>query len=220
MFSEMQIANSISEIDGWVAESAKSGEVTFGYPLDKEHYLLGRMDLAMKPVFVTSRSACASVLDAVRNRVLDWSMDLEGRGILGYGMTFSAAEQRQAQQVQTMNVTNTFHGNVSHSQVGAAAGNVTQSMSSTQLAPEIGRLADGLNAAIDQLGLAASTRAELAAEIATLRAQSASPRPKVDIVRETLRSVRIILEGAGGNVVAAHFPQLALMTASLLERLQ
>jgi hypothetical protein len=43
---------------------------------------------------------------------------------------------------------------------------------------------------------------ELAAEIATIRAQLQSPKPKRDIVRESLRSVRAILEGAGSSLTA------------------
>ena len=43
---------------------------------------------------------------------------------------------------------------------------------------------------------------ELAADIATIRAQIDSPRPKKQIVRESLHSVRSILEGAGGSVAA------------------
>ena len=43
---------------------------------------------------------------------------------------------------------------------------------------------------------------ELTAEIATLRAQVDSPKPKRQIVRESLRSIRTILEGAAGNLSA------------------
>lgn len=43
---------------------------------------------------------------------------------------------------------------------------------------------------------------QLTAEIATIRAQIDSPRPKKQIVKESLHSVRTILEGAGGSMAA------------------
>jgi hypothetical protein len=56
------------------------------------------------------------------------------------------------------------------------------------------------------LELPAEASQELAAEIATLRAQVDSPKPKRHIIRESLQSVRAILEGAGGNMTAAGLP--------------
>jgi hypothetical protein len=49
---------------------------------------------------------------------------------------------------------------------------------------------------------------ELTAEIATLKAQVDSPRPKRQIIRESLRSIRTILEGAAGNLSAAGLLEL------------
>lgn len=43
---------------------------------------------------------------------------------------------------------------------------------------------------------------ELSAEINTLRAQICSPKPKKSIIKETLQSVRSILEGAGATLLA------------------
>jgi hypothetical protein len=54
-----------------------------------------------------------------------------------------------------------------------------------------------------ELKLHAQTEAETRAELQTLEAQAASPKPKVAIVRESLASLRAILQRAAG-VVAAH----------------
>lgn len=51
-----------------------------------------------------------------------------------------------------------------------------------------------------QLELVPELRTELESELATLEAQLASPKPKRNIVKESLSSVRAILEGAGGGV--------------------
>jgi hypothetical protein len=49
---------------------------------------------------------------------------------------------------------------------------------------------------------------ELAAEVATVRAQIDSPRPKKQIIRESLHTIRSILEGVSGNLAAAPLLEL------------
>jgi hypothetical protein len=59
-----------------------------------------------------------------------------------------------------------------------------------------------LRASIDDLGLEEADRAELEAEVQTLEAQVASPRPKKEIVQPSLQSARNILQGAASGVTA------------------
>jgi len=60
-----------------------------------------------------------------------------------------------------------------------------------------------LEARTGDLDLPQEESKELAAEIATVKAQIDSPRPKRQIIRESLRTIRSILEGIGGNLAAA-----------------
>lgn len=69
-----------------------------------------------------------------------------------------------------------------------------------------------LISSIDKLQLESVKHSELLSEIATLEAQSNSPRPKVSIIGETLVTIRSILEGVAGNIATPLFqtvlPQL------------
>ncbi|HEX6470958.1 MAG TPA: hypothetical protein VF069_17800 [Streptosporangiaceae bacterium] len=58
------------------------------------------------------------------------------------------------------------------------------------------------------LRLAPEQSDEIRAEIATIRAQAGSPKPRHHIIRESLRSVRAILEQAGGGAVAVGLLEL------------
>ena len=57
-----------------------------------------------------------------------------------------------------------------------------------------------LQTSIDDLGLGEEDKAELEAEVRTLEAQVASPKPKKEIVRPSLQSAKRILEGAAVTV--------------------
>jgi hypothetical protein len=57
-----------------------------------------------------------------------------------------------------------------------------------------------LQTSINDLGLGDEDKAELEAEVRTLEAQVASPKPKKEIVRPSLQSAKRILEGAAVTV--------------------
>ncbi len=56
---------------------------------------------------------------------------------------------------------------------------------------------------LGELKLSAEKKEEFAADLASLKGQLASPKPKSGIIRETLKSIRAILDGAAGSLVAA-----------------
>ncbi len=62
---------------------------------------------------------------------------------------------------------------------------------------------DSLKQSVDQLGLDEDQRAEFEADIQTVEAQIASPKPKQQVVRPGLESIRRILEGSASAAVAS-----------------
>jgi hypothetical protein len=69
-----------------------------------------------------------------------------------------------------------------------------------------------LKSKLPELKLLDSDQAELGADVDTINSQVGSSRPKTGIIKECLMSIKRILEGAGGNVVAkellSHIPAL------------
>lgn len=70
-------------------------------------------------VYVISRGQLVGVLGFVRNRILNWALELGNDGILGTGYSFSAEEERKAMSNQNINIHNFqgMIGNVSGSTV-------------------------------------------------------------------------------------------------------
>jgi hypothetical protein len=73
-------------------------------------------------------------------------------------------------------------------------------------APEIKQFLTEVKSVIDKLEISDAAREELRADIQTLDVQFDSRNPKTAIILESLRSVRNILEGAVGGVIAAGLP--------------
>lgn len=77
------------------------------------------------PTLEVSRSSIEMVLDAVRNAILKWSLQLEADGIRGEGLSFTSAEvaaaRQHAQQLQppTINIGTMVNSSIQQSSDGA-----------------------------------------------------------------------------------------------------
>lgn len=96
-----------------------------------------------------------------------------------------------------------IHGNVIGSQLNQQSPGSNQSIAlQIQNSQEIGNLLITLEESLEELTLTETELREARSEIATLRAQIQSPRPKRSIVAEGLSSLRSICEGAMGSGLA------------------
>ena len=66
----------------------------------------------------------------------------------------------------------------------------------------------------EKLVLNEEARNELKADIDTIESQINSPKPKHSIIREGIKSVRNILEGAAGSVLAAELLKMLFKLGS------
>lgn len=147
-----------------------------------------------------STSKVKAVINAVRTHVLKWTFSLEKQRIIGKGMTFSKEEKAAAAAVSY--VTNNHIGEMNNSQLQQHAQHSPQTLNAGLDIAVLQALVEDIKEAIATLGLQPEQAQELVAELATLHSQAGSPKPKVGIVRESLKSVRTIVEGAAGNIAA------------------
>lgn len=150
---------------------------------------------------LTTRASIVGVIDTVRTIVLNWALKLEEEGILGEDLSFTEKE-REAAGRSSQNITN-FYGPVQSPQVLQGGDNAVQVAVSIKLdTAAVGAFVEALKVALPQLQLPDEQKNEIQAELGTLESQLKSPKPKTGILSESLRSVRTILEGAGGGVAA------------------
>lgn len=99
---------------GQIEELLRSDSPFFTTPLPARvaQYIMEEAGLPLVPSRHIGRSQLASIVDAVRTRVLDWTVPLEQAGILGEGMTFSDEEKRKAAAVQSIHISGNFQGNI------------------------------------------------------------------------------------------------------------
>ncbi|MGL5667513.1 MAG: hypothetical protein ACRDD9_15435, partial [Shewanella sp.] len=165
-----------------------------------KNFLMSQMDVALEPTLLVGSPVLHGILDHVRNAVLDWALDLESRGIVGDGMSFSLQEKSTASQV-TYQITNNI-GSMQNSQIQQDSQGASQVQNITLEQADIMQFLDAIKSARDDLGLDQDSKDELDTEIATIELQLASPKPKKSIITESLKSTRNILEGITGSIIA------------------
>ncbi len=176
--------------------TASEGEIVKYFPTTIEQKLMESMRVRMRPRLVFSCAQVRGIVDGARNKILEWALDLEGRGILGEGMSFTQQEKQAVQEQH-------YHfGNVSSSQIQISSNGSTQTQANT-ISTDI----EALKSLVQALGAElvdakGDTADELRAELATLKAQADSPKPKWEIIKATARSIKAVAEGAGGSILA------------------
>lgn len=189
---------SIGEIESLI-EGAKSGRGDFVlyYP-DGTFIVEDPFPVALH----VGRAQLQGVIEAVRNIVLDWSLKLEEDGIVGDGMTFSS-EEKQLASSRPYHI-ETYIEQMSHSQIQQNTQHSTQTLNIQTLdLNSVSQLIQSLKGSVDKLGLDEGRASELNADIITVESQLSSPKPKTTIIKESLRSIRTILEEAAGSSLGA-----------------
>jgi AbiTii-like protein len=214
--SVMHINASVDAIDEGTKKGG-NGYWQMSYAPEIEHALMkGMTHPPLKPHLSVSESVIHAILGRVRTIVLDWSLTLEKRGIVGEGMTFSKEEKHQAASVHI----GTFIQNVADSQLQLnSPGAVMQMGISEKQLAGIRELIAILDDATVSTPLHSDEVDELRAERDTLLAQSSSPKPKRSVIRASLGSLQRVLEGAGGELLAKHLPRAVELASELLESL-
>lgn len=202
--SSRTIGQPISELDE-LREGGKDASLHVPFSQKITNALMRNMEVPLQPSLHVPHTEIVGILDTVRNNLLQWALELEQKGVIGEGMTFSKEEKSAATQV-TYQITNNI-GSMSHSQLQQHSSGSSQVINAALNLEALTELIRLLNSAKSTLPLESPIRAEYVAEIQTLESQASSPKPKTTILAESLKSIRTILEGAAGNVLASDIAQ-------------
>jgi hypothetical protein len=188
---------------GELEDLLKHGTGTLQFPFDPgtEANLMKGMDIPLQTTRHLSRSSVTGIIDAVRNMVLEWCLQLEKDGILGDGMVFSAREKEAASH---SNYTINYNGPVVHSQIQQGSPHATQSMTVSD--PErtaIAEFIQTLNEHTAELRLDVSAMSSLNAELQAVQKQVVSPNPSRPVLHQSLRTIRNLIEGCAGSLIAS-----------------
>lgn len=196
MLSIVNMRQPIAELE--MLAQGKSG-VRVSYPVDIAHRLRSGMRIPLEPSVALSVTQMLGIVEKVRNQILKFALDLEGKGVLGEGMTFTPKEK------QIVHENHVHFSNITGSpliQVGTNGSTQMQNHTAGVSLDELVSLVDALAKIVESAAGAGENLEELRAELATLKAQASSPKPKWEIIKSTARTIKNIAEGSTGAILA------------------
>jgi hypothetical protein len=189
------LPNPIVQLEKWA--SGKDGTLTYRFPHAVQAALREMGDFEFEAVMHISTSQIVSALDFVRNKILSWTLELEKKGITGDGYTFKESQKQQAQVITN----HIYGGNI------GVLGNVGGDANNSRFVSAQGVHEKELLEFLDQAepasaGLDAETRSTLTPLLEKLR-EAVQERKPPSKISGLITSLRNVLEGASGNIVAA-----------------
>ena len=151
-----------------------------------------------------SPSSFQGILDAVRNRVLDWSLQLQADGIMGEGISFREEERAKVSgkgDTYHIGSIGNFAGNIGGQVNGDVSATSTQNMG--QELEKVTALVVQLRAYQGYMGLTARQDAEVGRHIDALDEELRGKKPKPGAIAGILKSIKTVAEGTAGNLVAS-----------------
>lgn len=196
VLSKKACRQSIAELEDLILGNSPASTLHMPYSQHIQRNLSKAINYETEFTLFIERTQFVKIIEAVRNIILNWALKLEEEGILGEGLSFSNNEKTAAGN-SPQNI-NYFYGPVQNPQIAQGNEQAIQVSSTFQInVKELKKLISNLETVLPNLALSQDKKSELQSEIDTLSAQSSSPNPKKEIVKESLSSIRNILEGAG-----------------------
>lgn len=199
LVSEARISQSIASIQDLIEHSA---EGVMHFPVDPARVAAINSMLNFETpriVVQIGRGSIVSIVDAVRNMVLDWAIEMEKKGVLGDGMSFDFKEKIQAQHVMnTFNISNNgnFFGSIGD---GNIFSDVSVDIDAVQ---EIKDFIRKVSSSQNELVQSGVDKLQLSAKIKEIEKVLNENQPKSGLIKRLLNDVREILTAAAGNLTA------------------
>lgn len=198
-YAQAPIGQALGSIEeGLRTKKDRKGLFTFPYPPEIKAQIFKSLNHLNDVANFIDHHQLWGIVDAVRNLILNWTLELEKAGVVGENMTFTADEKREASPVSQ----NFFAQNVSV--FGNASGNAQVSIQQTgTVTLDIERVRSFLGQVRTALPiLPDSIRGKVEAVLAETEATALAKTPDQAGLRKLLTSLRTICEGATGNLVA------------------
>lgn len=203
LLSERKVGQPVGGLQDLLEGKGGNGSYFMAFPAEIEKKLRDGFDIQPPNIKLhIDRSQVSGILDAVRNVVLDWSLKLEKEGITGEGLSFSLSEKEKAQKVQTVyhiEKIDNLLGNIGPVSEG---GTINIKQINNENSEELKKLNEQISKYVNELGLKEEKKGELRTIADDMKTELAQEEIKPTRIKELLISVRNILEGAAGNVIA------------------
>lgn len=200
--SSIPISQAIGEVES-LTQGKEDDYIIIKFTHETDTFLRERLKTDMQIARHTTIVEFKRIIDAVRNALLKWTIDLESDRILGEDMTITKGEKEIAQTVN-YNIQN-YIGTAIHSPIVQGSSEVNQKVVITD--DEINSLLKEITDGVNELPLSSEEKGEITAYVDTTKSQLSIKNSNKIIIMESLKSVRNIIEGIASSHIATQLKE-------------
>lgn len=206
LLSKAPIGQAIGPLEEMLSHPKGDSLYSFTYPPEIVFNISKSLGFVTDVHMELSRACGLGIIDAVRNIVLNWTLELEQSGVIGENMSFKIHEKMDATQI-----TQHFYAqNIGFAGHASSQNRIKtiQNMDNKQLdAENVGELVKQITIHLDSLPL--NSRAEIDRHVASLKQEIGNPVPNESRMRGILTSIKTVCEGCIGNLAAEGIVRIA-----------
>lgn len=198
LFSKSNIYTASSNLEDTIKNKGKNSILEMPIPAAMRPSMF-KITGGMTPVYILNSSDIFGIIEKVKNIIFKWALELEAKGILGEGVEFSEKEKESA-KVVNFNINQMINSQIQNESSNSKQILLNEGFDVEKIEEFLSRIKEKMS----ELEINSEQKSELNAEITTLESQISSPKPKMIIVKESLNTVRNILENIAGSIIASN----------------
>jgi len=113
-FENPELRHNIAEIESLVEKTKSSGSLSIQLPPSTKKKLMEYFNAETDFMIQISHISLTGILSKTKNLILDWTLKLEKKGILGEGLEFSEDDQKKSKSIPTVNIYNNIKNQVNN----------------------------------------------------------------------------------------------------------
>lgn len=202
VFSFAPVGMAIFAIEESLKGTSATGVFEFPYPADLANKLRKAIRHNGELRIRLGVPAVAGIIDAARNILLNWTIEMEEQGILGNDLTFSQDEREKSTKITEAVVNNIHIGQVGSFVQSATNSVVRSEINTTQT------LAEGVHNLVQQVGqwlpvanLPGQVEGDARKALAELQQAGSSDKPDGGRLRKGLEALKRVVAPAGEHLL-------------------
>lgn len=148
-----------------------------------------------------SPTSIIGIIETVKNIIMEWILKLEEDGIIGVDMKFTDEEKKIASEKNY--TVNNFYGNVSNSQIQQNSNYSSQTINNSLDIDKIVKVLELINTHKKDILVSLDNPKDFEKELDVVNGEVKKANPSNVVLSQSLKTLRNILEGITGNVIAA-----------------
>ncbi|WP_298959801.1 hypothetical protein [uncultured Campylobacter sp.] len=148
-----------------------------------------------------SPTSIIGIIETVKNIIMEWILKLEEDGIIGVDMKFTDEEKKISSEKNY--TVNNFYGNVSNSQIQQNSNYSSQTINNSLDIDKIVKVLELINTHKKDILVSLDNPKDFEQELDAVNNEVKKASPSKVVLSQSLKTLRNILEGITGNVIAA-----------------